>query len=91
MSHFLPKEMKNERVSALTKDDKNWAGWKNTSSGILAALDAAGYAIVRREPDEAMIDAAFGAIGSGANELEAERAQYRHAYQLMIAAQEQKP
>jgi hypothetical protein len=55
------------------------------------ALDAAGYAIVRREPDEAMIDAAFEAVGTGANELEAERAQYRHAYQLMIAAQEQKP
>ena len=55
-------------VSALTTDDKNWAGWKNTSSGILAALDAAGYAIVPREPDEAIKfaggiafeDAAFG-------------------------------
>ena len=41
-------------VSALTTDDKNWSGWKNTSSGILAALDAAGYAIVPREPDEAL-------------------------------------
>jgi hypothetical protein len=41
-------------VSALTKDDTNWAGWKTTSSGILAALDAAGYAIVKREPDEAL-------------------------------------
>jgi hypothetical protein len=48
-------------VSALAKDDKNWAGWKNTSSGILAALDAAGYDIVKREPDEAMLRAARSA------------------------------
>jgi hypothetical protein len=61
------------------------------AAAAIAALDAAGYAIVRRKPDEAMLDAAFEAVGTGANELEAERAQYRHAYQLMIAAQEPKP
>jgi hypothetical protein len=65
---------------------KHWEDWRDEARAAIAALDAHGFAIVPKEPTEAMIDAAFDAIGEGANEVEAERAQYRRAFKLMLAA-----
>lgn len=54
----------------------------------IAALNAAGYAIVKREPDEAMIDAAIAA--APVNNCEITRIVMIRAYRAMISAQEGK-
>lgn len=54
---------------------------------VAAALESAGYVIVRREPDEAMIEA-----GCNAREANEPRDKNTTAtWRAMIAAQEQKP
>jgi hypothetical protein len=71
--------------------DQHWEGrFMDEAISTVAALDAHGFAVVPKEPTEAMIDAAFEATGAGANEIEAERAQYRRAFQLMLAASQLK-
>ena len=58
----------------------------------ISALESAGYVIVRREPDEAMLQAALGVYDKPAADFPEDdwRAQYVAEYRAMIAAQEQK-
>ena len=58
---------------------------RGDAKNVLAALESAGYVIVKREPDDAMLDAADAADAAG---LGAEP--YGDIYRAMIAAQEQK-
>jgi hypothetical protein len=56
----------------------------------IAALDAAGYAIVKREPDEAMLEAALAKLSDATVEdPKAAAWDALRAYRAMIAAQEQ--
>ena len=60
---------------------------EDMAGAAIAALESAGYVIVRREPDEAMIEA-----GCNAREANEPRDKNTTAtWRAMIAAQEQKP
>lgn len=73
---------------------ENWSRGLGCANDILAALDAAGYVVVPREPTEAMIDAVVHDADLDiywSYNADGRPGEPRDAYRAMIAAQESKP
>lgn len=65
-----------------------WRLYEKQAEIALAALDAAGFAIVPKEPTEAMLQAALNAYDKPARDFDNDdwRAQYVADYRAMLAA-----
>jgi hypothetical protein len=66
--------------------DDEWAGYLSDADYVSGLISAAGYAVVPREPTEAMILAAPGRDQQGEEE-----SMYHGIYRAMLAASEPQP